>query len=116
MTVGSLAGRYGVTITPLTKQTDTVDASGGRVETWVEGTPITGLMQVQGVSDGPVGGSERRIRTVKVYFDGVVSFSLEDRFKHGSVIYDVRSVRNPDERPAGDRLAYTIVEAEELFS
>lgn len=116
MTVGSLAGRYGVTITPLTKQTDTVDASGGRIETWTEGSALTGLMQVQAVNDGPVGGGERRVRSVKIYFDGVLSLAIEDRLKHGSTIYDIRSIRNPDERPAGDRLAYTIVEAEEVFS
>ena len=115
MTVDSLAGRFGVSIVPLTKQTDTVDASGGRLETWSEGTALTGLMQVQSVTDGPIGGSERRIRMVKIYFASVVSLSLEDRLRHGTVIYEVKSVRNPDERAAGDRLAYTIVEAEEVF-
>ena len=114
MTVGSLARRYGVRLVLQTKQTDTVDLSGGRIETWSDGTPRPGLLQIQTVSDVSAGGAERRTRSVKVYLEGVVSIGIGDRIKHGTIIYEVRSIRNPDERPGSDRLAYTIAEAEEI--
>ena len=44
----------------------------------------------------------------------MVSIGIGDRIKHGTIIYEVRSIRNPDERPGSDRLAYTIAEAEEI--
>ena len=114
MTVGTLARRYGVTLVHQSKAADTADLMGGRVETWTDGVPRMALMQVQAVSEGPEGGAERRVRNVKVYFESVVAIGIGDRLKHGSVIYEVRSVRNPDERPGSDRLAYTIVEASEV--
>jgi len=37
------------------------------------------------------------------------------RISYGSTIYEISSVRVPDERPLSDALCYTIVEAAEVF-
>jgi len=116
MTVASMISRHGVVVTIQRKSADTLDSSGGRVESWSTDTEtLYGLVQVRGNSDAVAGGSERSTRQATIYFDGKPSIAVSDRIAYGTITYEVRSVRVPDERPLSDALCYTIVEAEEVF-
>jgi len=116
MTVASMISRHGVVVTIQRKSADTLDSSGGRVESWsTDIETLYGLVQVRGNSDAVAGGSERSTRQATIYFDGKPSIAVSDRIAYGTITYEVRSVRVPDERPLSDALCYTIVEAEEVF-
>jgi len=115
MTISSLVDRFGVSVSILRKATDTKDSSGGRVETWARSSTLTGFLQVRANADTVAGGAERSTQTATIYFQGKPTIRVRDRLSYGSTIYEVSSVRVPDERPLSDALCYTIVEATEVF-
>jgi len=115
MTISSLVDRHGVTVSILAKATDTLDSSGGRVETWATSSVLTGFLQVRANADTVAGGAERSTQTATIYFPGRPIIRVRDRISYGSTIYEISSVRVPDERPLSDALCYTIVEAAEVF-
>lgn len=115
MSIASLVSRFGKTLSILTKATDSVDLSGGRVETWSTATTAHGFVQVRSNSDAVAGGAERSTRVATIYFDGTPTIAVRDRISYGSTTWEISSVRTPDERSAPDHLCYTIVEATEVF-
>ena len=116
MTISAMISRHGVVVTIQRKSTDTLDSSGGRVESWSTDTEtLYGFVQVRGNSDAVAGGSERSTKAATIYFDGRPTIAVSDRVVHGTTTYEVASVRVPDERPISDALCYTIVEATEVF-
>jgi len=115
MTISSLVDRHGVTVSILSKATDTLDSSAGRIETWSTSSVLTGFVQVRANTDTVAGGAERSTQTATIYFPGRPTIRVCDRIAYGSTTYEISSVRIPDERPISDALCYTIVEATEVF-
>ncbi len=116
MSVASLIDRHGRTVTIERKDTDTIDAAGGRVEAWgTTATTQTAMIQVRSNSDAIAGGAERPARLATIYFDGKPALHVSDRVAYDSSTWSVRSFRILDERSTSDALCYTIVEAVEVF-
>jgi head-tail adaptor len=114
MSVSSLADRHGVTVEIQKKQTDTLDNSGGRVETWGSPTFLVALFQVRSGTEAILGGGERSASIATVYFPGRPTVGIGDRIAYDAKSWEISSVRVPDERPATDSLCYTIVEVVEV--
>jgi head-tail adaptor len=115
VTVRSMIETNGVTVTIATKSADTVDATGGRIESWSSVSSVTGALQVKSGSDGVQSGSERRQRSATLYLLPDVSITFKDRVTYSGATFEVTSVRTPDERSLSDALAYQIVELIEVF-
>lgn len=115
MTIRSLVAKFGRTVVIQRKATDTLDSSGGRVESWSTEEGATGFIQVRANSDAIGGGAERANRSATIYFNGKPSISVSDRISYDSTTWEVSSIRIPQERKTSDSLCMTIVEAIEVF-
>ncbi len=115
MTIRSLVNKFGKQLVIQRKATDSLDSSGGRVETWTTETGALGFVQVRSNNDGLGGGSERSNRIATIYFNGKPSIEVQDRISYDSTTWEVSSVRTPQERNESDSLCLTIVEAAEVF-
>ena len=114
MTVSSMIARWAVPVSIQTKNADTVDATGSRVETWT--TTLThGFAQVRASTDGVAGGAERQTGTAVVYFPGQKAVAVRDRLVVNGRTFEVTGVRVPDFRASGDAMSYTICDATEVF-
>ena len=115
MTVASMIRKWSKPVGIQRKQTDGVDAVGGRTETWATEFSVPVYLQVRGGSDAVVAGREARLRTAVAYLSGRVSdIEVEDRFTYQGATWEIRHVRTPDER-SGDAMTYTIVDLEEVI-
>jgi head-tail adaptor len=115
VTVRSLITKFGKTLTIKSKSTETIDSSGGRVESWGTSTGANGFVQVRSVGDDVAGGAERSTRRATIYFNGKPTITVKDRISYDSTTWEVSSVRVPQERTTSDALCFTIVEAAEVF-
>ena len=115
MTVRSMIETNGVTVTIATKATDSIDATGGRIESWTSTATVTGSLQIKSGADGVSAGSERQARSATLYLLPDVTITFKDRVTYGSTTFEVTSVRTPTERSLNDSLAYQIVDLIEVF-
>mgnify|MGYP003143397257 CR=1 FL=1 len=114
MSIVSLIRRFGRPLTVKRKQSGTTDDMGGPIEAFTDAV-LTGYIKVKSGSDPVVAGREIRQRSVTVYFEGEADIEFEDRVVYDSSTFEVRSVRQPDERMSRDALQYTIVEMEQTI-
>ena len=113
MSIASLVRRFGQSLTIQKKSSGAADAIGGTIESFAS-TTATGFVQIKSGSDPVVAGREIRQRSATVYFPGAEDIEFDDRITYDSATFEVRSVRQPDERQSRDGLQYTIVEMEEV--
>ena len=114
MTVSSMIARWSIPVTVQTKSSDSLDATGSRVETYAAEI-TTAFVQIRGNSDGVAGAAERSTRVAVVYFPGRKVVAVRDRLGIAGGTFEITSVRVPDERATIDPLCYTIVDAVEVF-
>jgi len=115
VSIASMIANHGQTISIQTKGSGSTDSSGGIIEAWSSATNSTAFVQVRAGGEAIEGGGERYAPTATIYIEGVSSIGIKDRIAYDSRTWSVSSVRTPDERSTGDSLAYTIVEATEVF-
>ena len=116
MSVRSIIQKHGVTIGKKTKASGSVDAIGGRVESFISDlSSIRSFVQITGGSDTTTGGRETRIRTARFYFDSSPQLDIEDRLVLDGAEWEIRSVTTPGEKQEKDGLFHIIIEAEEVL-
>lgn len=116
MSIRALIAKHGVFLATSTKNAGSVDAIGGRVESFNTSLAIEkAFVQISGGSDPTTGGRETRQRNARFYFDGIKSLDIEDRIVYAGATWEIRSVTTPGEKPTTSSLCHTIVEAEEVL-
>tara|TARA_R100000084_G_C4559074_1_gene103683 strand:+ start:109 stop:456 length:348 start_codon:yes stop_codon:yes gene_type:complete len=115
MSIATLIDKYGVSVSHGTRSLGT-DAVGGQIETWSYALGETALVQMEGGSDGVIGGRENRSRSATFFFAAGKSISIEDRIRYNGQDFEVRSIKTPHERPTTDALSYVIVKADQVLS
>ena len=114
MTVASLIRRFGGTVTIKQKGSGTTDAIGGKIDS-ATGLVTTGFVQILSGTDPVVGGREIGQRTGTLYLKGKVDIDFADRVVFDGATFEVRAVRQPDNRRTGDAMLYTIADVEEVI-
>lgn len=96
------------------RPTTTTDVGGSFVRTWANSLAgINVFLQIRAGSEAVRYGRENTRRFGTAYVAGGLDIVTGDRLTFGGLTYDIQSVRTPDERAAGDRLAYMILEVQE---
>lgn len=115
MSVASMIRKWGKAVGIQRKATDSLDATGGRIESWTTTMTTPVFLQVQSGSDAVVAGREARLRTAVAYLAGKYDdIAIEDRFTYSGATWEITSKRTPDER-SGDAMTYTIVDLSEVI-
>ena len=82
----------------LQRKTPTQDATGGKVESWVPVGSYRCSIQPLGAKEVALYQREGSSITHKVYVAGAPDIRHTDRFTFKGKTYNIRGVRNPDER------------------
>ena len=110
-----MISQHGQSVIIQSKQAGSVDSSGGSIESWSGVSATTAFVQVRSGTQIVEGGAERIAPTATIYLEGTPTVTTKDRISYDSKVWSISSVRVPGERESGDALAYTIVEATEVF-
>ena len=90
----------------------TRDSVGTRVQKFQMGPSFKAYVASRAEAEGCVGDRQQAVESVTVYVHGGTDIKVTDRIEIDSRMYEVKGVRTPGHRTAGDRLFYHIIDAE----